>query len=191
MKEKWTIFCSVFVYVLCFLKLQSRVVAYDDAKFSIWFIYDKKQPNKPLISHILGPSTVMEDKEKRMHAKTFPSIKEKRRREVMGGISCLFVLSFSRLLVCLIASSWSEMTEASMALPKFGEWDVNDPNDYSFIFDKARKERRALREGITGDQPESPGGRKLSFKKRNADRLGRHPSGKKWLCCVSPVNIAD
>lgn len=87
------------------------------------------------------------------------------------------------------------MTEANMnkALPKFGEWDVNDPNDYSFIFDKARKERRALRDGTLGDQPESKAGRKLSsFKKRNADRLvQRHHSSKKWFCCVSPVNIAD
>nr|GME16675.1 RPM1-interacting protein 4-like isoform X1 [Ipomoea batatas] len=71
------------------------------------------------------------------------------------------------------------------ALPKFGEWDVNDPNDYSFIFDKARKERRALRDGTIGDQPESKAGRKLSsFKKRNADRLvQRHHSSKKWFCC--------
>ncbi|CAN6556119.1 unnamed protein product [Malus baccata var. baccata] len=47
-------------------------------------------------------------------------------------------------------------------LPKFGEWDVNDPasaEGFTVIFNKARDEKK------TGGKPVSPG-------------------KKKWFCCI-------
>ncbi|KAH1063071.1 hypothetical protein J1N35_028058 [Gossypium stocksii] len=63
-------------------------------------------------------------------------------------------------------------------LPKFGEWDVNDPasaEGFTVIFNKARDEKK------TGGKPESPA---------KADAPGKpgvdpsKPQSKKWLCCV-------
>ncbi|CAL0317430.1 unnamed protein product [Lupinus luteus] len=45
------------------------------------------------------------------------------------------------------------MSEKGRPLPKFGEWDVNDPasaEGYTVIFNKARDEKK------TGGKPESP-----------------------------------
>ncbi|CAN1193978.1 Protein NOI4, partial [Linum perenne] len=44
--------------------------------------------------------------------------------------------------------------DAGRPLPKFGEWDVNDPasaEGFTVIFNKARDEKK------TGGKPESPG----------------------------------
>ncbi|KAG5027390.1 hypothetical protein JHK86_023304 [Glycine max] len=46
------------------------------------------------------------------------------------------------------------MSEKGRPLPKFGEWDVNDPasaEGFTVIFNKARDEKK------TGGNPESPG----------------------------------
>ncbi|KAJ6894022.1 hypothetical protein NC652_027940 [Populus alba x Populus x berolinensis] len=46
------------------------------------------------------------------------------------------------------------MSDTGRPLPKFGEWDVNDPasaEGFTVIFNKARDEKK------TGGQPESPG----------------------------------
>lgn len=46
------------------------------------------------------------------------------------------------------------MQEKGRPLPKFGEWDVNDPasaEGFTVIFNKARDEKK------TGGKPESPG----------------------------------
>ncbi|RXH85145.1 hypothetical protein DVH24_041913 [Malus domestica] len=46
------------------------------------------------------------------------------------------------------------MSEKGRPLPKFGEWDVNDPasaEGFTVIFNKARDEKK------TGGKPESPG----------------------------------
>ncbi|KAK6934618.1 RIN4, pathogenic type III effector avirulence factor Avr cleavage site [Dillenia turbinata] len=45
------------------------------------------------------------------------------------------------------------MSESGQPLPKFGEWDVNDPTSaegFTMIFNKARDEKK------TGGKPESP-----------------------------------
>ncbi|XP_057486357.1 protein NOI4-like isoform X2 [Actinidia eriantha] len=63
-------------------------------------------------------------------------------------------------------------------LPKFGEWDVNDPasaEGFTVIFNKARDEKK------TGGKPESP---------TKADSNLMHganpikPQPKKWFCCM-------
>ncbi|KAI4340014.1 hypothetical protein MLD38_024892 [Melastoma candidum] len=69
------------------------------------------------------------------------------------------------------------MSEKGQPLPKFGEWDVNDPasaEGFTVIFNKARDEKK------TGGKPESPA---------NADpptrpHMNHHkPPSKKGFCC--------
>ncbi|KAK9013286.1 hypothetical protein V6N11_041300 [Hibiscus sabdariffa] len=70
------------------------------------------------------------------------------------------------------------MAEKGRALPKFGEWDVNNPataEGFTVIFNKARNEKRA--------------GSKIDFPVTNAptrkqDASPGKPSPKKWFCCV-------
>ncbi|KAL3749459.1 hypothetical protein ACJRO7_010557 [Eucalyptus globulus] len=53
-------------------------------------------------------------------------------------------------------------TERGQPLPKFGEWDVNEPasvEGFTVIFNKARYEKK------TGGKPKSP-------------------AKKKWFCCI-------
>ncbi|OVA20115.1 Pathogenic type III effector avirulence factor Avr cleavage site [Macleaya cordata] len=67
-------------------------------------------------------------------------------------------------------------------LPKFGEWDVNDPasaEGFSVIFNKARDERKA------GNKPDSPGKDEPPVYKPRAEP-GK-PQSKKWFCCVQPA----
>uniref|UniRef100_A0A7N2M8X7 RIN4 pathogenic type III effector avirulence factor Avr cleavage site domain-containing protein n=1 Tax=Quercus lobata TaxID=97700 RepID=A0A7N2M8X7_QUELO len=62
-------------------------------------------------------------------------------------------------------------------LPKFGEWDVNDPasaEGFTVIFNKARDEKK------TGGKPESPG-KGDSQIKPGVDTA--KPQAKKWFCC--------
>ncbi|XP_024027431.1 RPM1-interacting protein 4-like [Morus notabilis] len=72
------------------------------------------------------------------------------------------------------------MSEKGRPLPKFGDWDVNDPasaEGFTVIFNKARDEKK------TGGKPESPG--KVDSKstiKSPADPA--KPQSKKWLCCI-------
>ncbi|GAA0184906.1 hypothetical protein LIER_32194 [Lithospermum erythrorhizon] len=68
--------------------------------------------------------------------------------------------------------------EKGRPLPKFGEWDVNDPasaEGFTVIFNKARDEKK------TGGKPESPPNANPNTKQ------GAPPvkqQSKKWLCCV-------
>ncbi|XP_022965237.1 RPM1-interacting protein 4-like isoform X2 [Cucurbita maxima] len=67
------------------------------------------------------------------------------------------------------------MAEKGQPLPKFGEWDVNNPasaEGFTVIFNKARCEKKS------GGQIESPG---------KALRPAAAGSGKpqaKWFCCI-------
>ena len=64
--------------------------------------------------------------------------------------------------------------ENGTPLPKFGDWDVNDPtsgDDFTVIFDKARDEKK------TGGKPYSPTNADLGFK--NATSFVKQPQ------CVS------
>ncbi|MCL7034147.1 hypothetical protein MKW94_000959 [Papaver nudicaule] len=68
-------------------------------------------------------------------------------------------------------------------LPKFGEWDVNDPasaEGFSVIFNKARDERKA------GNKPDSPGKDETSLYNKPRPVSGK-PQSKKWFCCVQPA----
>ncbi|CAB4281837.1 unnamed protein product [Prunus armeniaca] len=63
------------------------------------------------------------------------------------------------------------MSEKGRPLPKFGEWDVNDPasaEGFTVIFNKARDEKK------TGGKPESPG--KADPNIRHGVEPGRPPS---------------
>ncbi|XP_009624026.1 protein NOI4 isoform X1 [Nicotiana tabacum] len=68
--------------------------------------------------------------------------------------------------------------EKGQPLPKFGEWDVNDPasaEGFTVIFNKARNEKK------TGGNPESPS-KADSNTKQAADPF--KPQAKKWFCCM-------
>ncbi|KGN56031.1 protein NOI4 [Cucumis sativus] len=69
------------------------------------------------------------------------------------------------------------MSEKGQPLPKFGEWDVNNPasaEGFTVIFNKARDEKK------TGGQPESPG---KAPRAKNVADPGK-PQAKKWFCCI-------
>ncbi|KAM2417386.1 hypothetical protein ACFX1W_024237 [Malus domestica] len=68
--------------------------------------------------------------------------------------------------------------EKGVPLPKFGEWDVNDPasaEGFTVIFNKARTEKK------TGGRPDSPSKEDRTYKHEAV--LGKPPS-KKWFCCL-------
>ncbi len=68
------------------------------------------------------------------------------------------------------------------SLPKFGDWDVNDPatgEGFTVIFNKARDEKKTGAES-GANQTENPGGK---------DEHGKgefQQKQKKWLCCLHP-----
>ncbi|XP_059662387.1 protein NOI4-like [Cornus florida] len=74
------------------------------------------------------------------------------------------------------------MSEKGQPLPKFGEWDVNDPasaDGFTVIFNKARDEKK------TGGQPESPG--KMDPNVKHGVNPAK-PVAKKWFCCLQKPN---
>ncbi|KAF5194712.1 Rpm1-interacting protein [Thalictrum thalictroides] len=70
------------------------------------------------------------------------------------------------------------MSEKGAPLPKFGEWDVNDPasaDGFTVIFNKARNEKKT---GVKSDSPEKE--ESSSFK---PGMDSSKPQAKKWFCC--------
>ncbi|XP_021887103.1 RPM1-interacting protein 4 [Carica papaya] len=70
------------------------------------------------------------------------------------------------------------MADKGRPLPKFGEWDVNDPasaEGFTVIFNKARNEKKG------GGKPESPA--KDEDRYKNGAVLGK-PQSKRWFCCI-------
>nr|GMD57950.1 RPM1-interacting protein 4-like isoform X2 [Ipomoea batatas] len=68
-------------------------------------------------------------------------------------------------------------------MPKFGEWDVNDPasaEGFTVIFNKARDEKK------TGGKPESP--TKADTNTKPAADPSKPPA-KKWFCCVQTPHV--
>ncbi|CAD5181722.1 unnamed protein product [Musa acuminata subsp. malaccensis] len=66
-------------------------------------------------------------------------------------------------------------------LPKFGEWDVNDPasaEGFTVIFKKARDEKKT---GSNARETDSPVKEETAF--RNEPNATK-PSTKKWFCCM-------
>ncbi|KAK9089912.1 hypothetical protein Scep_028994 [Stephania cephalantha] len=73
------------------------------------------------------------------------------------------------------------MSEKGRPLPKFGEWDVNDPasaEGFTVIFNKARNEKKG------GGKPGSPEQAKDNNMKQVADP--NKLQSKRWFCCVHP-----
>ncbi|KAI3466412.1 hypothetical protein Pfo_023075 [Paulownia fortunei] len=71
-----------------------------------------------------------------------------------------------------------ELSEKGRPLPKFGEWDVNDPasaEGFTVIFNKARDEKK------TGGKPDSP---TTAVTHTNDGVEPLKPQGKKWFCCM-------
>ncbi|XP_061983126.1 protein NOI4-like isoform X1 [Populus nigra] len=76
------------------------------------------------------------------------------------------------------------MSDTGRPLPKFGEWDVNDPasaEGFTVIFNKARDEKK------TGGQPESPGKVVDSHVKPGLNPAKSQP--KKWFCCIQSPHV--
>ncbi|KAL5552703.1 hypothetical protein UlMin_040104 [Ulmus minor] len=69
--------------------------------------------------------------------------------------------------------------ENGRPLPKFGEWDVNDPSSaegFTVIFNKARNEKKS--------GGGSPGGSvKAPCKYNNNKENDKYPKKSKWFCC--------
>ncbi|CAN6233643.1 unnamed protein product [Urochloa humidicola] len=77
--------------------------------------------------------------------------------------------------------------DTGRTLPKFGEWDVNNPasaDGFTVIFSKARDEKKAPTKGhisnrSTDSKDSRPDNKVTSYNSRNN-------ASKKWFCCVSP-----
>lgn len=68
---------------------------------------------------------------------------------------------------------FSVTQEKGIPLPKFGEWDVNDPasaEGFTVIFNKARNEKK------TGGKIDSPGKDDSTYKQSHAAALGKPQS---------------
>ncbi|VYS70480.1 unnamed protein product [Arabidopsis thaliana] len=84
---------------------------------------------------------------------------------------------------CLVVESDnpdSGSRDKGRPLPKFGEWDVNDPasaEGFTVIFNKARDEKK------TGGKPGSPGKSSEGHVKSGGGDPSK-PQPKKWLCCM-------
>ncbi|AQK83843.1 Protein NOI4 [Zea mays] len=71
--------------------------------------------------------------------------------------------------------------ESGRPLPKFGEWDVNDPasaDGFTVIFNKARDEKK----GGNGQDTDSPS---KDPRTERVESYAAKPSTKKWFCCVT------
>nr|XP_009417934.1 PREDICTED: RPM1-interacting protein 4-like [Musa acuminata subsp. malaccensis] len=73
-------------------------------------------------------------------------------------------------------------SETAQPLPKFGEWDVNNPasaEGYTVIFNKARDEKKTG--GNSGTPTATP---KRDVGGLQADDTYQYPrKSRKWLCC--------
>ncbi|XP_042033921.1 protein NOI4-like [Salvia splendens] len=72
-------------------------------------------------------------------------------------------------------------SEKGKPLPKYGEWDVNNPasaDGFTVIFAKARDEKK-------GNNPSGGQGQPNKEPARSQSRLSTQcdPNKKKWLCC--------
>ncbi|TVU28321.1 hypothetical protein EJB05_19835 [Eragrostis curvula] len=80
--------------------------------------------------------------------------------------------------------------DTGRTLPKFGEWDVNNPasaDGFTVIFGKARDEKKAppTKGHISNRSADSKDSRTAKMSSYNS-RTSASVSIKKWFCCVSP-----
>ncbi|KAL0915891.1 hypothetical protein M5K25_013356 [Dendrobium thyrsiflorum] len=74
------------------------------------------------------------------------------------------------------------MSDAGQPLPKFGEWDVNDPasaESFTVIFNKARDERKT---GSNIQGSNSPS--KEVSEKQGTPHAAAKSHSNKWCCCL-------
>ncbi|KAL1531592.1 protein NOI4-like [Salvia divinorum] len=72
--------------------------------------------------------------------------------------------------------------EKGKSLPKYGEWDVNNPasaDGFTVIFAKARDEKKGNNPGGGHSQPNKEPARSQS----RSSTQSYDPNKKKWLCC--------
>ncbi|PIN17793.1 hypothetical protein CDL12_09530 [Handroanthus impetiginosus] len=72
------------------------------------------------------------------------------------------------------------------ALPKFGEWDANNPasaDGFTVIFAKARDEKKATGTAAMGGAPPPTKAANLSPPHQPYNDYP-HKKNKKWLCCL-------
>ena len=80
-------------------------------------------------------------------------------------------------------------------LPKFGEWNVNDPaagDGYTVVFTKARDEKKA--KGTIGNPPPPPPPAPVNKNMRPSRARNQsydHRSKKKWTCCFGGSNAVE
>ncbi|XP_022682483.1 RPM1-interacting protein 4 [Setaria italica] len=78
--------------------------------------------------------------------------------------------------------------DTGRTLPKFGEWDVNNPasaDGFTVIFSKARDEKKAPTKGhISNRSADSKDSSRVDNKVTSYN--SRNNASKKWFCCVSP-----
>ncbi|KAL7140668.1 hypothetical protein ABFS83_08G004200 [Erythranthe nasuta] len=70
--------------------------------------------------------------------------------------------------------------EKGRPLPKFGEWDVNNPasaDGFTVIFAKARDEKKAKGTAANAGPPPT------SENEPQQNQSNEFPNKKKWLCC--------
>ncbi|XP_078176309.1 protein NOI4-like isoform X2 [Carex rostrata] len=75
--------------------------------------------------------------------------------------------------------------KAGGPLPKFGEWDVNDPasaEGFTVIFNKARDEKKTATTAPGSDSPST----KVDpvYKDKDAPYNTTGKSSSKWFCCM-------
>ncbi|PIA30408.1 hypothetical protein AQUCO_05600093v1 [Aquilegia coerulea] len=69
--------------------------------------------------------------------------------------------------------------DTGRSLPKFGDWDVNNPtsSDFSVIFSKARDEKKA---NVKAGNVVSPARNDNAYQPKEKKRIIKK---SKWLCC--------
>ncbi|KMT13610.1 hypothetical protein BVRB_4g082110 [Beta vulgaris subsp. vulgaris] len=73
------------------------------------------------------------------------------------------------------------------SLPKFGEWDVNNPQSaegFTVIFNTARDQKKNDKGNVGGTTGvnQSPNKNNQTQKQKQNDQ--QHEPKKKWLCCI-------
>ncbi|XP_078166581.1 uncharacterized protein LOC144561489 [Carex rostrata] len=118
---------------------------------------------------------------------------------IFGVFSLSFSLSFSPVLSCPVLSPKLCLTfigglfgGATMAsqdkgrpLPKFGEWDVNNPasaEGFTVIFQKARDEKKPATNTV-GPATQTIGGNNNGGAVKRDDSYDYSPKAR-WFCCV-------
>ncbi|XP_031491602.1 protein NOI4-like [Nymphaea colorata] len=74
-------------------------------------------------------------------------------------------------------------SDTGRPLPKFGEWDVNDPasaEGFTVIFNKARDEKKT---GGNVRGTNSPVKDDVALKQGG---YANKPNSRKWFCCIQP-----